>query len=35
MSKTFNNMIWETPHNLFARSLTLGDEELPRGWTKK
>lgn len=34
MSKTFNNMIWETPHNLFARSLTLGDEELPRGWTK-
>ena len=28
------NHRWSTPEEIFARSLTLGDAELPRGWTK-
>ena len=34
MSSTLKNHIWTTPEQVFARSITLGDAELPRGWTK-
>ena len=34
MSSTLKNYVWNTPDQVFARSLTLGDAELPRGWTK-
>ena len=34
MSSTLKNHVWTTPDQVFARSITLGDAELPRGWTK-
>ncbi len=34
MSAPLKNHRWSTPDEIFARSLTLGDAELPRGWTK-
>lgn len=34
MSAPLSNQRWSTPNEIFARSLTLGDADLPRGWTK-
>lgn len=34
MSTSLKNHRWSTPDEIFARSLTLGDADLPRGWTK-
>ena len=36
MSKSdlYKNQKWQVPDDIFARSLTLGDKDLPRGWVK-
>jgi len=34
MAATQQNKLWSTPVEIFARSLSLEDEEIPRGWLK-
>ena len=33
-SDLYKNQKWQVPDDIFARSLTLGDKDLPRGWLK-